>query len=265
MQWMLLPSKPSGGRVYVQDCQAPGFPPRSSSVDSASRDGAILSRGSAAADPVQLTTGLLRRAQQHGARIYSPANVRDVLPTRGGLWLDVEDDRAVFAQHVVFCTGYEMVHGVADRRHEIISTWAQAGTLTTPPPRWLRDTVVWEASDPYLYLRLHGNQVIMGGRDERHPTRYAVRAALAQKQRLVADDVRDLIPSLAWEPTHAWAGAFGSSSTGLPIIDRVDGISRAWVVAGLGGNGITYSMIAAQIIRRSLRGETDPDSALYRR
>ncbi|MBL0940887.1 MAG: FAD-binding oxidoreductase [Gemmatimonadaceae bacterium] len=228
------------------------------------RDGAILSRGSASANPVQLTAGLLRRVQQCGARIYASANVQHVSASRGGVWLEVENDRAVLANHVVFCTGYELLHDIPKPSHEIISTWAVAGDLLGAPPRWLRNTVVWEAADPYLYLRLHGNQLIAGGRDERHPTRYSARDTLAPKRARIADDVHTLLPTLDFKTTHVWAGAFGNSPTALPIIDRVPGIPRGWFVAALGGNGITYSMIAAGIIRRAVRGERDPNARLFR-
>jgi glycine/D-amino acid oxidase-like deaminating enzyme len=33
---------------------------------------------------------------------------------------------------------------------------------------------------------------------------------------------------------------------------------------GFGGNGITYSMIAAEIVAKLIRGEGDPDADLYR-
>ena len=33
---------------------------------------------------------------------------------------------------------------------------------------------------------------------------------------------------------------------------------------GFGGNGITYSMIAAEVISRLIAGSDDPDADLYR-
>lgn len=36
-----------------------------------------------------------------------------------------------------------------------------------PCPRWLRDMLVWETSDPYLYLRMGDDgRLIAGGGDE---------------------------------------------------------------------------------------------------
>lgn len=38
---------------------------------------------------------------------------------------------------------------------------------------------------------------------------------------------------------------------------------NCYAVLGYGGNGITFSMVAAQIIQALLRGERDPDADLF--
>jgi len=35
-------------------------------------------------------------------------------------------------------------------------------------------------------------------------------------------------------------------------------------VMGFGGNGITYSVIASQVVSAAIRGAADPDADLYR-
>jgi glycine/D-amino acid oxidase-like deaminating enzyme len=39
---------------------------------------------------------------------------------------------------------------------------------------------------------------------------------------------------------------------------------RCFVAMGYGGNGTTYSRIAAEIIRAELTGNNDPDTDLYK-
>ena len=60
-----------------------------------------------------------------------------------------------------------------------------------------------------------------------------------------------------------WAACFGSSETGLPTIGEVPGMARCYAALGYGGNGITFSMLAAQLIQRSISGAGDPDSDLF--
>lgn len=38
-------------------------------------------------------------------------------------------------------------------KHQIISTWALASKKRLDLPGWLENHILWEASDPYLYLR----------------------------------------------------------------------------------------------------------------
>ena len=61
----------------------------------------------------------------------------------------------------------------------------------------------------------------------------------------------------------AWAGAFGSTATGLPIIRRLPRRPRIHAVMGYGGNGITFSRIAAEIIATELGGGDDRDAPLF--
>ena len=65
------------------------------------------------------------------------------------------------------------------------------------------------------------------------------------------------------KPAFAWAGSFGESSTGLPAIGRIPGAERCFAVLGFGGNGITFSAVAAQLIQRDLAGLPDRDAELF--
>ena len=61
----------------------------------------------------------------------------------------------------------------------------------------------------------------------------------------------------------AWTGSFGTSATGLPTIGQIPRMPNCWVALGYGGNGTTYSRIAADIISSALSGRTDADADLY--
>lgn len=229
------------------------------------RTGAIVSPSNAVANPAQLAAGLLRRAARLGARIFAPAEVRDLAASRNGVLLFTGDGATVHVRDAVFCTGYEFPRALPLAGHEVKSTWAIAARTSTPLPHWLADTVVWEASDPYLYLRTTPDgSIIAGGEDENSATRHANRQVLARKAATIASKVETLLPGVSLQLTHAWGGAFGESSTGLPIIDRLAGVPHCHVVAGFGGNGITYSMIAAEVTTARLKGRRDPDADLYR-
>lgn len=229
------------------------------------RTGAILSQGSASGDPARLAAGLLRRAQANGARVYSQVEVLQAASDPDGVTLLTDAGHAVRARHVVFCCGYEFPKGVPTPGAKVISTWALASKPRTRCPAWLRDMLVWEASDPYLYFRMGGDgRLIVGGEDEADPLAHADQTKLKRKCETIAAKLRTLLPGVDFEVDYSWAGAFGESATGLPSIAPVPDMDHAFAVMGFGGNGITYSVIASQIVAAAIRGRPDPDADLYR-
>ncbi|WP_333612787.1 FAD-binding oxidoreductase [Brevundimonas bullata] len=233
---------------------------------SVERTGAILSGGSASADTAQLAAGLLRRAAERGARIYSPVKVMQAASDPDGVTLLTDEGPAVRAAAVVFCCGYERPEGVSAPDSDVISTWALASTPGAKLPPWLRQTLVWEGADPYLYMRTsRDGRLIVGGEDEASATAHADPALMREKRDRILAKVKQLLPKVEVEVDYVWAGAFGESATGLPHIAPVEGVDHAWAVMGFGGNGITYSVIASQVVAAALRGGKDPDADLYRR
>lgn len=229
------------------------------------RTGAILSSGSASGDPARLAAGLLRRAGKRGARVWSPVEVSQVISDPDGATLLTDTGHAVRARSVVFCCGYEFPKGVPTPGAEVVSSWAMASKPRQRCPAWLRDMLVWEASDPYLYLRMSGDgRLIVGGEDEDSATAHQDQAKLKRKREILDAKLRRLLPDVAFEIDYAWAGAFGESATGLPSIGPIPGMDHTWAVMGFGGNGITYSVIASQIVAAEVRGQDDPDADLYR-
>jgi glycine/D-amino acid oxidase-like deaminating enzyme len=228
------------------------------------REGAILSSGSASANPVQLAAGLLRRAVQAGAEIYSPVRVFDVMASSHGVVLDA-GKHFIEAKHCIFCTGYELLKGIPAEGVKITSSWAIASRPNTRYPRWLDDTLIWEASDPYLYIRTTPDRrLIVGGEDEEETSPKYRAHALPRKSVTLANKLKKLIPDLEFTIAKRWAGAFGESQDGLPIIDQVAGMPNCHVVMGVGGNGTIFSLIAAQIVARQLNGHSDRDRDLFR-
>lgn len=229
------------------------------------RTGALLSSGSASGDPARLAAGLLRRARKRGAKVWSPVEVLQAVSDPDGVTLLTDTGHAVRAKSVVFCCGYEFPQGVPTPGAEVISSWAMASKPRQRCPTWLRDMLVWEASDPYLYLRMSGDgRLIVGGEDEGSATAHQDQAKLKRKREILGAKLRRLLPDVAFEIDYAWAGAFGESATGLPSIGPIPGMDHTWAVMGFGGNGITYSVIASQIVAAEVRGQSDPDADLYR-
>jgi glycine/D-amino acid oxidase-like deaminating enzyme len=72
-----------------------------------------------------------------------------------------------------------------------------------------------------------------------------------------------LFPALDTSAEFAWSASFGESTTGLPTIAPIPRYANCWVALGYGGNGITYSRIAAEVIRSAFTGQRDAEYDLY--
>ncbi|WP_395445544.1 NAD(P)/FAD-dependent oxidoreductase [Caulobacter sp. UC70_42] len=222
-----------------------------------------LAPSSPAVRPAAIRLGWRRRcydAPRRAARgVWSPVEVLKAVSDPDGVTLLTDTDHVVRARSLVFCCGYEFPKGVPTPGAEIISTWAMASKPRQRCPAWLRSTLVWEASDPYLYLRMGGDgRLIVGGEDEASAVAHEDKAKLKRKREVITAKLRRLLPDVAFETDYGWAGAFGESATGLPNIGPVMGMDHTWAVMGFGGNGITYSVIASQIVAAEVRGKTDP-------
>ena len=228
------------------------------------RTSAIFSPGAASADPVALTQGLLQRAIRNEVSLYSPVEIKDVVATPHGVILDT-GRHFIETKHAVFCTGYELLKGIPRKGTKITSSWAMASHPHTKLPSWLRDTLVWEAADPYLYMRTTPDgRLIIGGEDEDIDLpSYRARSMAHKTARLMAK-AKTLIPDLDFALSRQWTGAFGESEDGLPIIDRVPGMPNCIAVLGFGGNGTIYSKIASEIVPTLLRGRPDRDADIFR-
>ncbi|MEP9389785.1 FAD-binding oxidoreductase [Mesorhizobium sp. KR9-304] len=227
------------------------------------RGGAILSHGNLTLDPRRLTAGLLRKAAERGARFFAPAEATKIEDGKGDVTIATKDGPTITAGHVVLATGYELTDNVPAAKHQIISTWAIA---TRPQPRkiWPHEAFVWEASDPYLYMRVtKDGRVICGGEDEEFSDETRRDGLIETKSARLSEKLAKLFPSLDTVAEFAWAGSFGTTTTGLPYIGRVPRHPSIHAVMGYGGNGITFSQIASDIVTSAIEGPDDSDAGLF--
>jgi glycine/D-amino acid oxidase-like deaminating enzyme len=225
--------------------------------------GAIWSTGNAEVDPVKLARGLWRSVRARGAALHAPVEIADVSPGKRGVTLTTAEGAEVRAGAVVFATGYELAGMLRPKGYSIISSWAIA---TRPQARalWPSRCLIWEAADPYLYIRTTADgRALIGGEDADFEDEAKRDALIPAKAKRLAAKAKTLLPELDTEPEFAWAGCFGQSATGLPAIGAVPGWAGCYAVMGFGGNGITFSAIAAQMLQRMVLGLPDPDEDLF--
>ncbi len=229
-------------------------------------DAALLYPGSAEADPVKLARGLLEIAVKRGAIIVSPAVATHYETALGGVTIATDKGDIVRAETLVLATGYEMPDFVPAARHTLATSWALATAPTEaacmPDPD---GALIWEASDPYLYMRTTADgRVIIGGEDEEFCDAEKREAMTPEKIKALLAKAAARCSGLAgFEPHYAWSGVFGETDDSMPMIGRVPGALRTLAAYGYGGNGITFSALAADLLEAELEGQPDPDAAFF--
>ena len=222
------------------------------------RAGAIVSSGAADADPMQLARGLLRTAVARGARVFEGEAVEFDAAARS-VDVQLKNGRQIEARSVVLATGYVMPAIIHSTVQTISSSWAIA---TTPQPQniWKGGALIWEDSKDYLYARTTAaGRIIIGGEDSDQIIDPDARDRLIpQKARVLSQKLAALWPAANVEIEFRWSGTFDTTSDGLPLIGPVPGAKGIYAAYGYGGNGITFSFLAAQLIGDLIAGSTSP-------
>ena len=96
--------------------------------------------------------------------------------------------------------------------------------------------------------------IVAGGEDEDFADEATRDRLIASKSKIILQKLRTLLPGRRLQIAHRWAGNFAETKDGLPIISEPDGLKHCLAVLGAGGNGITFSVMAAQIAAAWIRG-----------
>ena len=226
--------------------------------------GAILSALAGEIDPYRLCHALLRRAVRTGAHVYDRTRVSKITHTTSGCLVQTDRGSTVRARYVIHATGYESVGELPPGLVKLSSTYTFASEPTLPPDAcWSDRATVWEHADPYLYLRWHGNRLLVGGEDVEFADETTRDALLSEKTAALHRRIRDLVPGIDIEPAFAWTGTFASTRDSLGCAGpRSTGDPELFAV-GFGGNGTTFAAIAADILLAHIRGKPAPDAPLF--
>lgn len=210
-------------------------------------------------EPVRLCHAMLERACRRGATLVWPANVIALHPTEDGVYIETADGRRYHAKAVILATDYERASLFLPPAFALHSTFAIATAPDLAPLR-REPAMIWEASDPYLYVRTDRlGRIIAGGEDIVSSGESVRDAALGAKAEAIAAKLEAMLNAHTVTVDRQWAAIFGSSPDGLPAIGPVATMRNVWLAAGFGGNGIAFASLAADILARQLRGIEDPD------
>ena len=226
---------------------------------------AILSTQGATTDAYLLTHALLQYSQKKGLKVFDRTRVTEVNYYPRSVKLNTANECTISARNIVNATGYEVTEFIDQKIINLSSTYAIASEhLSDESLPWKRKALLWNTADPYLYMRLTADhRMIIGGRDEEFHSARKRDALIRRKTALLKKDFERLFPGVEFVPEFSWTGVFGSTKDALPFIGIYPKTPHTYYALGFGGNGITFSVIAAEMIRDMLLGKKNKRQELF--
>lgn len=221
---------------------------------------ALLTPLSASMDPYRVTLGLLKHLQRDGCAVYDRTEVVRWQKAGRGLAVLTSRGAQVQCRHLVLATGYESLTSLRRKVARIHSSYALITEPIADRPKWLSHMLAWESRRPYLYLRDEGNgRVIAGGEDDRVDLPAKRDRAVPHKAKRILAKLGKLLRRDDLEIGYAWAGSFAETDDALPFFGPSNEHGpRVHFAMAYGGNGIVYSVLGAELIRRRILRQSHP-------
>jgi glycine/D-amino acid oxidase-like deaminating enzyme len=115
-----------------------------------------------------------------------------------------------------------------------------------------------------MYFRVVSeNRILIGGRDDPYHHPHIRPSIIIKKTEQLKNAFCKKMRHIPLRPDFSWAGAFASTKDGLPYIGTIPERSNTYFALGFGGNGITFSVIAAEILRDMIMGKKNENAVLF--
>ncbi len=228
------------------------------------KSGALLSADGAEADAYKITHAIFEQCISKGLEVYDNTDIIAIHHHKKGVELITAEKHKINAKKLVIACGYESQQYIPQKVQDLQSTYAIASEPFAKKDFWYKNALIWETADPYLYLRTTSdNRLIIGGKDDEFSNPKKRDEVLTRKARELENSFRKLFPSIPFKTDFKWAGTFASTKDGLPYIGCIPQRPHTYFALGYGGNGITFSLIAAKIIRDLITGRKNKHSQLF--
>ena len=226
---------------------------------------AILSQEGATIDAYAFTHGLLEESVRSGAaRVYDGTLVEKIQHGKNNVVIFSEQGQKLTSRYLIIACGYESQKYLSKKVEISNSTYAIVSEQLRDRTPWYKNAMIWETARPYLYIRrTDSNRIVVGGKDDKFYNPAKRDAKLNQKAESLKNAFCKLFPSIEFKTDFKWAGYFGNTKDGLPYIGSVPERPHTYFALGFGGNGVVFSIIAAELITDILAGKKNKDLPVF--
>ena len=227
--------------------------------------GAILSEAGGVTNAYGFTHALHQYNLNRGGRVYDRTFIKEIDHSKNQVKLRTAKGMTITAKKLIYANGYEAINYISKKIIDLNSTYATASESDiTEKVRWKGDVIYWNTAQPYLYIRsTTDGRIIVGGRDEKFYNPRKRDKLIDIKTAALKKDFNYLFPQVEFNPEFSWTGVFGATSDGLPYIGPYKKLPNSYFALGFGGNGITFSLIAAEIITGLILGKKYEDAGIF--
>jgi glycine/D-amino acid oxidase-like deaminating enzyme len=231
-----------------------------------SKSAAILSDVGAELDAYKLTNNILQYCIKHyGAKVFDKTAVNSISKSKSHYLLATDCGASIKAKKVVIACGYESEQWLNQKVEILHSTFAIVSEPFPYQDFWHKNSLVWETAMPYLYMRTtKENRILIGGKDTPYTSAIARDRQLKQKVIALENSFQSLFPNIDFRTDFSWAGTFAGTKDGLPYIDEHPTRKGMYFSLGFGGNGITFSAVAGEIIRDMILGRKNKHASIFK-
>ena len=227
--------------------------------------GGILSKQGGSIDAFCLAHDILHYNHKKGLQIYDKTDIILFDYQKRGVTAKTEFGDAIKAKKVIFCNGFESTQIIKEKFVNLLSTYAIVGEQHEKDYKKLRDLLVWNTAEPYIYMRTtDDNRILIGGEDEEFVDAQKRDSLLGKKEKKLVKKLDNYLPNNSFRTDFVWAGTFGETKDGLPYIGKHPDFCNAYFVLGFGGNGITFSVIGMAMASDYLKGKTNGLTEFFR-
>ncbi len=221
----------------------------------------ILSKDGGQVDAYSLTHSLLSAFK---IPVYDHTEIKKASSDKQLVNLITADGKKITTRKVIIACGYESGKYLPFKVEKFNSTYSIVSEQMAFEEAWYKNSLIWETALPYLYMRTSADKrILVGGKDDRFSNPKKRDEAINRKALVLEKAFCKLFPHLSFKTDFKWAGVFASTKDGLPYIGSIRQRPNFYFALGYGGNGITFSLLAAQIIRDDLLGKKNKAGALF--